>query len=83
EALKYVKEQTEEVCLKAVKQDYRMLKYVNKQTEEVCLEAVRQNYRALYYINDKTDNVLIEAIKHASTHDVMEVFKFVEEQTED
>ncbi|MGX4315053.1 DUF4116 domain-containing protein [Clostridioides difficile] len=48
-----MKEQTEEVCLKAVKQDYRMLKYVNNQTEKVCLEAVKQNRKALQYVKQK------------------------------
>jgi hypothetical protein len=42
-----VKEQTEEICLEAVKQDGAALKYVIEQTEEMCLEAVKQNVGAL------------------------------------
>jgi len=41
-ALKYVKEQTPEICLAAVKQDGHALRYVKEQTPEICLAAVKQ-----------------------------------------
>jgi hypothetical protein len=37
-----VKEQTEEICLEAVKQDKNALKYVKEQTEKICLEAIKK-----------------------------------------
>ena len=50
-ALQYVREQTEEICLEAVKKDGYALRYVNEQTEEICLEAVKQNSDALQFVN--------------------------------
>jgi hypothetical protein len=48
-----VKEQTEAVCLEAVKQNGYALRYVKEQTEAVCLEAVKQNGYALSYVDVK------------------------------
>jgi len=50
-ALRYVNNQTLEICLEAVKQDGDALRYVNNQTLEICLEAVKQNGYALQYVN--------------------------------
>lgn len=52
-ALKYVKEQTPEICLEAVKQNGYVLRLVKKQTPEVCQAAVNQNCNALQYVKDK------------------------------
>ena len=52
-ALKYVKKQTNELCLEAVKQNGCALQYVKIQTSEICLEAVKQNINSLKYINIK------------------------------
>ena len=41
--MQYVKEQTPEICLEAVKQNGYALEYVQEQTPEICLEAVKQN----------------------------------------
>ena len=49
-ALRYVKEQTEAVCLKAVERDGYALQYVKEQTEAVCLKAVERNGYALQYV---------------------------------
>jgi len=51
DALKYVKDQTEAICLEAVKQNGDALKYVNYQTEAICLEAVNRNGYALRYVD--------------------------------
>ena len=42
-ALRFVKNQTEEIRLKAVEEDGETLRYVQNQTEEICLKAVEQN----------------------------------------
>ena len=41
--LEFVKKQTEEICLEAVKQKGNALEFVENQTEEICLAAVKQN----------------------------------------
>jgi len=50
-SLRYVREQTPEICLEAVKQDGNSLQYVRTQTPEICLEAVKQNGYSLRYVH--------------------------------
>ena len=49
--MKFVKEQTEEICLAAIEQSSYALAYVKDQTEEICLIAVKQNSEALQYVD--------------------------------
>ncbi len=53
DALRYVKDQTEAVCLEAVKRNGDALQYVKDQTEAVCLEAVKEDGYALQYVDRK------------------------------
>ena len=48
-ALQYVKEQTHEICLEAVKQYGFALQYVDTETQtlEICSEAVKQNKKSM------------------------------------
>ena len=48
--LQFVHNQTEEICLEAVRNDGLALQYVNHQTKEICLAAVRNNPNALKYV---------------------------------
>ena len=75
--LEYVKEQTDEVCLKVVKQNSWALLYVKKQTEAICIEAVKQNGLVLQYVNEQTKAICIEAVKQNGL-----VLQYVNEQTE-
>ena len=52
-ALEFVKEQTSEICLAAVKQNGFALEFVKKQTPEICLAAVNQNLEAFKYVYQK------------------------------
>ena len=63
DALKYVKEQTAEICLEAVKKYGDALKYVKEQTAEICLEAVKQDGDALRYVKEQTPEICLEAVK--------------------
>ena len=56
-------EQTDAVCIEAVKQDGNALRYVKEQTEAVCIEAVKRNGNALRYVKEQTEAVCIEAVK--------------------
>jgi hypothetical protein len=56
-ALKYVKEQTDEICKLAVQKHGRALEYVNKQTDKICKIAVQQNGFALQYVKEQTDEI--------------------------
>ena len=55
--LQYIENQTEEMCLEAVKQNGYALEYVENQTEEICFEAVKQNGRALQFVKNQTENI--------------------------
>ncbi|CCL32311.1 hypothetical protein BN174_3960007 [Clostridioides difficile E15] len=56
-------EQTEELCLIAVRKQPLSLRFVEKQTEEICLEAVRRNGMALKFVDKHTEEICIEALK--------------------
>jgi hypothetical protein len=71
--LQYVKDQTPEICLEAVKQDGHALQYVKDQTPEICLEAVKQDGHALQYVdksifsekpNDSEDIIEVDGVKY-------------------
>ena len=50
--LKYINNQTEEMCLVAVRQDGWVLQYVKEQTEEMCFIAVQQYVDSYCFIKD-------------------------------
>lgn len=50
-------EQTEQLCLEAVRCDGLLLKYVKNQTLGMCVDAIKQNRKAVLYVND---NVWLE-----------------------
>ena len=50
-ALRYVKEQTPEICKAAVENDGDALIYVKEQTPEICKAAVERNGYALSYVD--------------------------------
>ncbi|WP_176072548.1 DUF4116 domain-containing protein, partial [Clostridioides difficile] len=59
----YIKKQSPEICIEAVKENGYALKYVEKQTSKICLEAVRKNGLALKYVEDQLDKICVEALK--------------------
>lgn len=61
--LEYILEQTEEICLRAVRRDGSMLEHVRDQTLEICLEAVKQNGFALSYIKNQTEEMCLTAVR--------------------
>ncbi|MCC0727223.1 DUF4116 domain-containing protein [Clostridioides sp. ZZV14-6045] len=68
EAIRHIKNPTEELCLEAVKTDGLALEYVKKQTEEICIEAVKRDCKALAFVrwnipNSVAYKICIEAIR--------------------
>jgi ribosomal protein L24E len=51
-ALRFVSEQTEEICLAAVQKDGYALQFVSEQTEKICLAAVHENGNALEFVSE-------------------------------
>ena len=61
--MNYINNQTEEVCMAAVKQNGFTLQYVENQTEEICLAAVNQNGLALQLVKNQTEDICLAAVK--------------------
>lgn len=74
--LKFIKNQTKDMCIQAVSNDVCELKYVKKQDNEICKIAVRQNGLALKYVNDKTNEICKIAITQNGC-----ALEFIEDQT--
>ena len=66
-ALRFVKEQTSELCLEAVTQNGLNLVFVQQQTPMICLAAVNRHGMALEYIpkKEQTLAMAIAALKKA------------------
>ena len=62
-ALRFVQNQTEEICLAAVEEDWYALRFVRNQTEETCLAAVKENGFALQYVDNQTEEICLAAVK--------------------
>ena len=61
--LTYVKDQTPEICLEAVRYDANALCVVKEQTSEICLEAVRQKGHTLRFVKERTPQICLAAVK--------------------
>lgn len=55
-------DQTDEICLAAVKRDPSELYYVVNQTDEICKEALRKDGHVLTYVRNKTEELVRIAI---------------------
>ena len=62
-ALQFPQEQTEKMCIGAVKQNGLALKYVDNQTDEICMLAVKQDCKAIKYVKNQTQEICDAAIQ--------------------
>ncbi len=58
-----VQDQTPDMCLAAVMEDWGQIKYIHNQTDEICLEAIKQNVSAFVLIKNPSYRVCLEAVK--------------------
>jgi len=65
-ALRFVKNQTDEICRLAVQEDGIALQFVKNQINEICKLAVQQNCLALQYVNEdvlqETEELTLEEV---------------------
>jgi len=73
------KDQTDEMCIEAIKFNWREIQHVRNQTKEICLSAIRKNAKALRYINMKYQTE--EVCKYATKGRNGVLLKFVKYQT--
>lgn len=58
-ALKYIKNQTREICLEAIdKHGGIALEYVKEQTDEMCWKAISNTFEPLKYIRKPTKEII-------------------------
>lgn len=75
---KLATKQTDEMCLKIVKENCMVLEHVKNKTYEICLTAVKNHGWALHFIEDKTPELCMEAVKTCGT-----ILECIENQTEE
>jgi recombinational DNA repair protein RecR len=75
--LKFVKHQTDQICLEAVRQNGWALQFVRHQTEEICIEAVKRDGWALQFVNHQTDPICLDSVKQEGS-----ALQFVKHQTD-
>lgn len=73
--IRFVKEQTPELCLVAVKNS-EAFQFVKEQTPELCLFAVKQDGFSLRYVKEQTSEICLEAVKECGMS-----LQFVKKQT--
>jgi hypothetical protein len=72
----YVKNQTTEICMAAVKQNGYALEFVKEQTPEICMAAMKQDGLAVRYIKEQTHELCIAAVEQNG-----HALKYLKEQT--
>ena len=76
EVIRYVKDQSPELCLAAVTQCGDAIKYVNEQTPEICLAAVISSGWTLNYVKEQTPEICLAAVTS-----IGHSLEYVKEQT--
>lgn len=74
--LRNIKNQTFDICVKAIQIDAMNIQYVQNQTPELCLYAANLNGLSLMHIREQTEEVCIAAVKENA-----DAFGYIREQT--
>ena len=61
-ALSYIKYQTPEACIKALKKNGYSLQFIKEQTRELCLIAVKQSGFTLHYVKEQTPEICLATV---------------------
>jgi hypothetical protein len=78
EFIKDVKDQTDELCLIAIEENYNAFKFIIDKNENICLKAIDINPHVLTYIDNQTTEMCLKAIAIDPS-----VFKYVKNQSEE
>ena len=62
-AMKEIQDQTEELCIEAVKNDGMALQFVKNQNDILCKLAIQQNGMALQFVKNKTKEICFLAVQ--------------------
>jgi hypothetical protein len=61
--LEHVDNQTEALCLAAVRRMGWALEYVHNQTDAICMAAILDTWRALHFVRNQTDAICMAAVQ--------------------
>ena len=76
-ALRFLRQQTPEICLAAVQQDGEALRYVRQQTAEICLAAVKRNPSLICSrVQQQTPEICLAAVQQNG-----DLLRYVQQQT--
>lgn len=73
--IRFQENQSEKLCLIAVKLKPVVLRFIKKQTEEVCKAAIMSNSEAIQYMRNQTEDVCLLGLKQTSL-----VFRYMTER---
>lgn len=76
--MKYIHNQTLEICRDVLQRNMWMLKYVKVQTEEICLTVVQHDGLMLKFVKEQTPDICLAAVKQNG-----HALQFVKKQTPD
>ncbi len=76
ESLQYITNQTDNICMTAVKKNGSMLQYVTNKTYEICVEAVKNVGYALLFVENPGPELCLMGVKTCGM-----MLKFIENQT--
>jgi hypothetical protein len=76
--IRFLTNQTDELCLIAVKRNSSALEFVKNQTDELCLIAIKSNPLVLKYVKNQTDEMCLIAVKSNAL-----ALKYVKNQTDE
>jgi hypothetical protein len=76
--LKHIRNQTEEMCMKAIKSQYYVLNLIKNQTEEMCIAHFKKYPYSLKNVINQTHKICLEAVKNNGY-----TIQFVLNQTEE
>lgn len=75
--IKDIENPTEDLCIYAIRIDYRVLRFINNQSINVCTKAIKINYKSLKYVKDQTIPIIIHAIRINP-----KAFKYIDDQND-
>ena len=73
--LKYIDNQTSEICINAVKNRSEALKYVKEQTTEICIASVQNHGNALAYVKNQTPEICLAAVTARCRSNILHLVK--------
>jgi len=63
-ALKFIKKQTNKLCIMAIKQDPYALRFIRKHSAKLCIMAIKQDPNTLWVVHRQSFEICLEVVKN-------------------